>query len=95
MIDGEELIVMLDKAEMGAMQDHRNHAYCKGLRDAIKMTRVLLDAEDMDTEKLIYKIEGILVTEGQGDSRFKLGELIKYTPSEVANLLRKHANELY
>lgn len=49
----------------------------------------------MDTEKLIYKIEAILVTEGQGNARFKLGELIKYTPSEVANLLRKHADELY
>lgn len=48
MIDGEELIVMLDKAEMGAMQDRRNHAYRKGLRDAIKMTRILLDAEEMD-----------------------------------------------
>lgn len=45
-------------------------------------------------EELINKIELILINEGQTDERFAWGELIKYTPSEVGDILRKHADEL-
>ena len=45
-------------------------------------------------EELIRKIELILILEGQHDRRFKLGEVIKYSPSEVADILRKHADDL-
>ena len=44
--------------------------------------------------KLIRNIELILITEGQHDTQFKLGDLIKYTPFEVAEILREHAYEL-
>ena len=44
---------------------------------------------------LIKKIGLILVEEGQSDYRkFKLGEIIKYSPSEVMDILRKHESEL-
>lgn len=46
------------------------------------------------TAKLIRSIELLLITEGQHDPQFKLGDFIKYTPSEVAEILRKHADEL-
>lgn len=45
-------------------------------------------------EELIRKIELILILEGQHDRRFKLGEVIKYAPHEVADILRKHADDL-
>lgn len=45
-------------------------------------------------EELIDKIELVLISEGQQDTRFRWGEKIRYTPHEVAEILRKHANEL-
>ena len=44
---------------------------------------------------LIRKIELILIETGQHDKeKFKLGEIIKYTPHEVAEILRSHVDEL-
>ena len=34
----------------------------------------------------------VLVTHGQGDKRFKLGETIKYSPSEVEEILKGRVN---
>lgn len=48
----------------------------------------------MDAKLIIDKIHNILVEEGQHDPQFKLGEFIKYTPHEVAEILLKHKNEL-
>ena len=45
-------------------------------------------------EDLIDKIHLILVEEGQHDLRFKLGEIIKYSPSEIREILLKHKDEL-
>ena len=45
-------------------------------------------------EELIRKIELILIEEGQHDERFKLGDFIKNAPYEVAEILRKHCDEL-
>ena len=45
-------------------------------------------------EELIDKIELILITEGQHDRKFKLGEIIKYNPHEVKEILLKHKDEL-
>ena len=45
-------------------------------------------------EELIRKIELILIEEGQHDLRFKLGDIIKYNPHEIVEILRKHAGEL-
>ena len=45
-------------------------------------------------EELIKKIELILILEGQHDLKFKLGETIKYAPSEVKEILLKHKDEL-
>lgn len=45
-------------------------------------------------EELIHRIELILIEEGQHDRRFKLGDFIKYTPYEVAEILRRHSDEL-
>jgi len=41
------------------------------------------------------KIASILVDVGQSDSKFKLGETIKYSPSEVEDILRKHIVDLF
>ena len=46
-------------------------------------------------EELIRKIELILIEEGQHDKRFKWGDFIKYAPYEVAEILRKHSDELH
>lgn len=45
-------------------------------------------------EELIREIELALISEGQQDTRFQWGEKIRYTPHEVAEILRKHADEL-
>ena len=45
-------------------------------------------------DDLIRKIELILIETGQHDLKFKLGETIKYAPYEIAEILRKHADEL-
>lgn len=44
--------------------------------------------------ELIDKIEFVLINEGQQDTKFRWGEKIRYTPHEVAEILRKHADEL-
>lgn len=44
-------------------------------------------------EELIQKIEFLLINEGQKDQRLKWGEWIKYTPCQVGDMLRKHADE--
>lgn len=47
-------------------------------------------------EELIRTIELILIETGQHDrNKFKLGEIIKYAPYEVAEILRAHVDELY
>ena len=61
-----------------------DNGYAKGFNDA-KML--------YETEELVRKIELILIEEGQHDKRFKFGDFIKYTPSEVAEILKKHADE--
>lgn len=48
----------------------------------------------MDIESIIDKVHNILVEEGQHDPKFKLGEIIKYAPHEVREILLKHKNEL-
>ena len=45
-------------------------------------------------EKLIRKIELILIETGQHDFQFKLGEIIKYSPAEVSDILRKNKDKL-
>ena len=45
-------------------------------------------------EELIRKIELILIETGQHDLKFRLGEIIKYSPKEVGEILRKHKDEL-
>lgn len=45
-------------------------------------------------EELIRKIEMILIETGQHDLKFKLGEIIKYSPTEVGEILREHKDEL-
>ncbi len=47
-------------------------------------------------EELIRTIELILIETGQHDKeKFKLGEVIKYAPYEVAEILRAHVDELH
>ena len=46
-------------------------------------------------DDLIRKIELILIETGQHDTKkFRLGEIIKYAPYEVAEILRNHIGEL-
>ena len=44
-------------------------------------------------EKTINKICGYLIERGQNTRKFRLGELIRYTPSEIADLLREMPEE--
>ncbi len=45
--------------------------------------------------ELIRKIELILIEEGQHDKeKFRLGETIRYTPYEVAEILKQHIEDL-
>ncbi|MBO6255126.1 MAG: hypothetical protein J6O49_16010 [Bacteroidaceae bacterium] len=45
-------------------------------------------------EELIREIELALISEGQQDTRFQWGEEIRYSPHEVAEILRMHSDEL-
>ena len=44
----------------------------------------------MISEKIIDKIESILIHYGQHDPKFKWGETIKYAPYEISEILRRH-----
>lgn len=49
----------------------------------------------MDMNELIRKIELILIEAGQHDKeKFRLGDIIKYAPYEVAEILSDHVDEL-
>lgn len=50
--------------------------------------------EEKSIDALIDKITDILIDVGQHDKRFKLGEWIKYSPSEVRKILQDHKDEL-
>ena len=44
-------------------------------------------------EKTINKIYGYLIERGHDTQKFRLNETIRYTPSEIANLLREMPEE--
>ena len=45
---------------------------------------------------LIYKIVGTIIEVGQSDTgKFRLGEAIRYTPSEILEILKQHENEIF
>lgn len=49
---------------------------------------------DFKEKNLAEKIFWILIKEGQHNVSFPLGSIIKYTPEEVRDIMRKHGNEL-
>ena len=58
-------------------------------KEELEATGRLYDTMVVGTRNLL-----ILIDEGQHDPRFEWGEWIRYTPAEVAEILRKHADEL-
>lgn len=44
--------------------------------------------------QMIYKIGGIITVHGQSDHKFKLGETILYSPTEIEKILKQHIDEL-
>lgn len=46
----------------------------------------------ISTEQAIDEIVGEICEHGQHDSRFKLGETIKYTPSDIGKILKEAAD---
>lgn len=45
---------------------------------------------------LIHKIVGKIIEAGQSDTtKFKLGEIIRYSPSEIMEILKQHENEIF
>lgn len=45
---------------------------------------------------LIHKIVGVIIEAGQSDTtKFKLGETIRYSPSEILEILKQHENEIF
>ena len=71
-------------------------ASCWGLPDEgcpvyIWFKKFILDREK---ESIAEKVQFLLVEEGQKDPKFHLSETIKYSPSEVRDIIKKHINEL-
>ena len=53
------------------------------------------EAEADHMDEFIRKIELILIEAGQHDTeKFRLGEIIRYTPYEISEILREHIDEL-
>lgn len=51
--------------------------------------------DEEKVKELIYKITDILIKTGQNDyQKFAWGEIIRYSPSEVMNILKEHSDEL-
>lgn len=47
------------------------------------------------TDDIIYKVIDIMVNVGQSDYRkFRVGETIRYSPSELLGILKQHKSEL-
>lgn len=68
-----------------------NSEYNTTAKDHIGKSVLIMNT---DIDALIDKITDILVDVGQHDKRFKLGEWIKYSPSEVRKILQDHKDEL-
>lgn len=87
----------IDKYEIG-VHSERQMTNCASCEVQI-LARIawLKQAEKVDImEELIRTIELILIETGQNDTKkFRLGEIIRYTPYEVAEILRVHADEIH
>ena len=59
--------------------------------DKAELKKLLLLGMQKETEKSFTPDEvwNILIEHGQHDMRFKLGEIIKYSPSEVLDILKE------
>lgn len=45
---------------------------------------------------LIHRIVGIIIEAGQSDTtKFRLGETIRYSPSEIMEILKQHESEIF
>ena len=45
---------------------------------------------------LIHRIVGVIIEAGQSDTKkFRLGETIRYSPSEILEILKQHENEIF
>ena len=45
---------------------------------------------------LIHRIVGVIIEAGQSDTKkFSLGETIRYSPSEILEILKQHENEIF
>jgi len=45
---------------------------------------------------LIHRIVGIIIEAGQSDTKkFRLGETIRYSPSEILEILKQHESEIF
>lgn len=52
--------------------------------------------EDVTVNDLIHKIVNTIIEVGQSDTgKFRLGETIKYSPSEILEILKQHENEIF
>ena len=67
----------------------------KDLVDALELLIGKWNNAKADTKQFTAdEVQSILITTGQSDTKkFKLGELIRYSPSEVFEILRKKASE--
>lgn len=45
--------------------------------------------EHVTTNQAISKIMGVIIEHAQHDGKFKLGDTIKYTPSEIGKILKE------
>lgn len=48
-----------------------------------------------DVNVLIHKIVGAIIEVGQSDGKFKLGEIIRYTPAEILRILTEHEDQIF
>ena len=48
-----------------------------------------------DVNVLIRKIVGTIIEVGQSDGKFKLGEIIRYTPAEILRILTEHEDQIF
>lgn len=52
----------------------------------------LLEQKQREAEQVANRVGRILVDAGQADRKFKWGETIRYSPTEVVEIIRKEWN---
>ena len=96
LIDADALIVAIYNEWDGACVWDASGAETADKFGRLVEAQPTIEPEWKPPKDTIYKIVGCIIETGQHDhEKFRLGETIRYTPSEILEILEDHADDLF